>query len=182
MRNVFKSPDPEDDELLHLLWNHSITVALAARHIAARRHVDGELAFLGGLLHDIGKIVVLRTVAEVKRRHPDRKLSRTSLFLLFDSLHCRIGEGLFEAWKLPVAIREMVRDHHAADMATRPQHVQIVALADRMAAKLGASLRPDETLAVHESPLASMLDLDEAAIEEILAAVREDAEKAKAAL
>lgn len=182
MRNVFRSPDPEDDELLHTLWNHSITVAIAARHVATRRRVDGELAFLGGLLHDIGKIVVLRTVAEIKRKHPERKLSRTSLFLLFDSLHCRIGEGLFEAWKLPVAIREIVRDHHAADMATRPEHVRIVAFADRMASKLGASLTPDETLVLHESPLAQFLDLDEATIGEILVQVREDAEKAKAAL
>lgn len=182
MRNVFRSPDPDDDALLHQLWNHSVTVALAAREIAGRCGGDREMAFLGGLLHDIGKIVVLRTVAEIKRRDPARKLSRTSLFMLFDSLHCRIGEGLFEKWKLPLAIREMVRDHHATDLVNRPRHVQIVAFADRVAARLGESLSPDETLVLHELPLAAALGLDETALAEIMESVHRESETAKAAL
>lgn len=182
MRNVFRSPDPEDDALLHQLWNHSVTVALAAREIAARCGGDREMAFLGGLLHDIGKIVVLRTVAEIKRRDPSRRLSRTSLFMLFDSLHCRIGEGLFEKWKLPLAIREMVRDHHATDLVHRPRHVQIVALADRVAAKLGESLAPDEALVLHELPLAAALGLDEAALAEVMETVHRESASAKSAL
>ncbi len=182
MRNVFRSPDPEDDALLHQLWNHSVTVALAAREIAARCGGDREMAFLGGLLHDIGKIVVLRTVAEIKRRDPSRRLSRTSLFMLFDSLHCRIGEGLFEKWKLPLAIREMVRDHHATDLVLRPRHVQIVAFADRIAAKLGESLSPDETLVLHELPLAVALGLDEGALAEVMETVHRESESAKSAL
>ena len=182
MRNVFRSPDPEDDALLHQLWNHSVAVALAAREIATRVGGDREMAFLGGLLHDIGKIVVLRTVAEIKRRDPARRLSRTSLFMLFDSLHCRIGEGLFEKWKLPLAIREMVRDHHATDLVTRPRHVQIVALADRVAAKMGESLAPDDTIVLHALPLATALGLDEGTLVEVLESVRRESEAAKAAL
>lgn len=182
MRNVFRSPDPEDDALLHQLWNHSLAVALASRHLATRLRADGELAFLGGLLHDIGKIVVLRTVAEIKRRAPDRKLSRTSLILLFDSLHCRIGEGLFEAWKLPVAIREMVRDHHATDFADRPVLVRIVAFADRIAAKLGESLAPTPELVLEDLPLATLLGLDAQGVTDLLESVRADLVKAKAAL
>lgn len=183
MRNVFRSPDPDDDALLHRLWDHSLTVALASRHIAQRtRSGDPELTFLGGLLHDIGKIVVLRTVAEIKRRRPDRKLSQTSLFLLFDSLHCRIGEGLFEAWKLPTPIREIVRDHHAQDLGALPRHVLIVVFADRVAAHLGWSLAPDPASALHEHPAAALLDLGADDIAELVEAVRGDAERARAAL
>ncbi len=183
MRNVFKSPDPEDDALLHQLWDHSLTVAIGARRIASRtRGNDPELAFLGGLLHDIGKIVVLRTVAEIKRQNPGRKLSQTSLFLLFDSLHCKIGEGLFEAWKLPAVIRDVVRDHHARDLSTQPQHVVVVAFADQMAARLGMSLAPTPDLELHTLPAAGLLELSADEIAELLPMVAADAERARAAL
>jgi putative nucleotidyltransferase with HDIG domain len=182
MRNVFRSPDPADDDLMRELWSHSVTVALAARALAQRCGSDPELAFLGGLLHDIGKIVVLRTVAIMKKQDPSRRLSRTSLFMLFDSLHCSIGEGLFEKWKLPVAIREMVRDHHASDLVERPLHVRIVALADRMAARLGDSLMPDDTIVLHTLPVAASLGLGETELEGMLEQVRLESESAKAAL
>ena len=71
---------------------------------------------------------------------------------------------------------------HATDLVLRPRHVQIVAFADRIAAKLGESLSPDETLVLHELPLAFALGLDEAVLAEVMETVHRESESAKSAL
>ena len=44
------------------LWNHSLCAALAARAIAPRvGYRDVEMAFLGGLLHDVGEMVLFNS-------------------------------------------------------------------------------------------------------------------------
>ena len=44
------------------LWNHSLCAALAARAIAPRvGYPDVEMAFLGGLLHDVGEMVLFNS-------------------------------------------------------------------------------------------------------------------------
>jgi putative nucleotidyltransferase with HDIG domain len=181
VKNVFHSPDPADAALLRRMWGHASAVALASRRVAdLTSAADPESAYLAGLLHDIGKIVLLRAIADVKKRDPRRHLSEATLLAVFDSLHCVVGEELFEAWKLPPAIREVARHHHDPDLSPFPPLVTVVALGDHVAARLGESLKPDGKLAVAETPAARAFGLDEAVIEHLLASVQEDIRRAKA--
>ncbi|MEO7962607.1 MAG: HDOD domain-containing protein, partial [Gemmatimonadaceae bacterium] len=59
LKGAFRHPQPEKARILEVLWNHSVTTAFAARAIASRVRVDSERAFLAGLLHDCGKVLVL---------------------------------------------------------------------------------------------------------------------------
>ncbi len=42
----------------HLLWRHTLGVATCARVIAEQTGFDPEVAFTGGLLHDIGQLLM----------------------------------------------------------------------------------------------------------------------------
>ncbi len=45
---------------LSSFWKHSIAVAIVSKHLAATAFKDkDEDCFVGGLLHDIGKIIIL---------------------------------------------------------------------------------------------------------------------------
>ena len=183
VKDVFNSPDPTEAQMLRKLWSHASTVALASRRIAdLTSAADPEPSFLAGLLHDIGKVVVLRAVSEMKRQDPKRRLSDESLITLLDSLHLSVGEELFEAWDLPQAIREVARHHHDADLCPLPPLVAVVALGDLCAVKMGESLKPDPGLDIAASFPAQALKLGASTLEEMMAAIKEDVERAKEAL
>lgn len=54
---------PQFKEIMDGLWQRSMTTAFAASHLSMTlRKGDSEQVFLGGMLHDIGKMIVLRTL------------------------------------------------------------------------------------------------------------------------
>ncbi len=184
-RNAFRSDQPEDERLFRSLWDHSIVTALAARRLASRvSGVGPELAFLGGLLHDFGKVLILHCAASLRKRlgHPSG-LSETALLEFFDSLHCKVGDNLFNKWNLPVEIRDVARRHHDEKFVD-PQDrlIATVAFADGVAAKLGASLRPDPSLSLLDRPAASLVRIDDVRLASLLVDLEDDILRVREAL
>jgi putative nucleotidyltransferase with HDIG domain len=99
-------------------WRHSIAAALCARSLARHANVDQDYAFIAGLLHDIGRLVLAssfpddyaQAVAYCERM--DTTMSEAELHVLGVD-HQRIGQMLAEAWKFPPAIQRAIGEHHA---------------------------------------------------------------------
>jgi len=120
--HVFSQFDRNAATAAHLpaLWNHSVAVAALACHIAITETGNKSLAdesFTTGLLHDVGKIVLL---AEMPREY-QRVLKRldgnaqTLCELELEYLGCRheqIGAYLMSVWGLPAPIVQAVEFHH----------------------------------------------------------------------
>jgi putative nucleotidyltransferase with HDIG domain len=180
-RAAFQSRDPRDERLLRALWDHALTTALAARRLAGRA-LNPELAFLGGLLHDLGKVVVLRCAVDLRAQDPERyQLPEPVLLEFFDALHCRVGDALLESWNIPDEVRDVVRRHHDPAFAPEDLLPAIVACADRVATKLGANLRPDPEVGILDSPAASLLRLDDVKVATLLVDVEDDVARFRAA-
>lgn len=103
-----------------LLWQHSLGVATCARVIAEQTGIDPELAFTGGLLHDIGQLL-MHTASpthflEVLELHQREDIP---LFVaeraVFGYDHCEAGRLLATAWKLPTDIVDAIAAHHEPD-------------------------------------------------------------------
>jgi len=173
-RGAFQGSSCEDVEAFRVLWEHSLVTALAARRLAVR-FAPPEQAFLAGLLHDIGKAVLLRCLATLRARDERFRLSPDALQEFMASLHCRAGDGFLETWNIPAEIRTAVRRHHDTDLdAARDGLVAVVACADRVAAKLGASSVPDPDASVLDHPAARVLRLDDVKIAALLVDVEDD--------
>lgn len=184
-KHAFRSSDPQDERIFRALWNHSIVTALASRRLASRTHgVGPELAFLGGLLHDVGKVVILHCAANLRRKQPQRfQISETALLEFFDALHCKVGDSLFDRWNLPQEIRTVVRRHHDERFqGPEDQLVAMVAFANQLAAKLGASLRPDPDRSLLDSPAAALLRLDDVRLASLIVDVEDDIERVQGAI
>lgn len=90
---------------------HGVTTGMLARHIAQSSSADADEAFAQGLLHDIGKLFLLKLRAEYVRRGgvlPDSaELERVER-----EFHPEIGSLAMQLWGLPPVLREPIRWHH----------------------------------------------------------------------
>lgn len=128
------------DEFATVLWRRSIASATVMHGLSEFTPVDKDEAFLIGLLHDIGNIVVLRVM------HGDTVYSKYVADLeTFDYLcaesHQEFGELIADAWKLPDHLKRLVSDHHAfpaEDDPLRAHRLQLQ-LTDMIVALLGYS-------------------------------------------
>mgnify|MGYP005849237179 CR=1 FL=1 len=108
------------------LWEHSLACALVARRLAQQtRLVDPEEAFTAGLLHDIGKTILLRYFPRSYRRVLSiARQQKCPLFLaerlVFSVTHAEVGGWLLERWRIPSPFCEAVALHHVPVPETQP--------------------------------------------------------------
>jgi putative nucleotidyltransferase with HDIG domain len=102
-------------------WRHSIAAALCAKSLARHARLDQDAAFLAGLLHDIGRLVLASSFPDAYAQavdyceHEDTTISEAELHVLGVD-HQRTGRMLAEAWKFPPAIQRAIGQHHAPAM------------------------------------------------------------------
>ncbi len=102
------------------LRNHSLITAACAKHIARMENADAKLvdeAFIGGLLHDTGKLVLAANFsaqyARAMKLAQDGGLSFTAAeHGVFGCTHGDVGGYLLGLWGLPVPVVECVSYHH----------------------------------------------------------------------
>ncbi len=157
-------------------WRHALATAAGAETIARRVQLpDPEEAFIAGLLHDIGHLILTMAVPDEHAAIHDRGLlgdvERERATMGLD--HCRAGRQLLQHWKLPQPLLECVRLHHAPDACLNGESplLTVVALADRVSRVLGA---PGEGIRVEDDvvSLANSLGLSPAGVLEMVPAIR----------
>ncbi len=103
-----------------LLWRHSLGVASCARVVAEQTGINPELAFTGGLLHDIGQILMhvaspLNYVQALELSHASDIPLIAAERSIFGYDHAAAGRALALTWKLPGDIVEAIAAHHEPD-------------------------------------------------------------------
>ena len=175
---AFKADNPAQAKYYGTIWKHSLTTAVAARRLAELVNVPKETAFLAGLLHDIGRVCVLRGITTLRKRDPKGfVLPDNTIGEFTDALHCPMGEVLCKAWNIPVELSDAIKRHHDANL-TEPKDMlaAVVQVADLMAAKTGVSLHPEPNLKLVERPAFAALQLDDVRIATLLVELEDECE------
>jgi HD-like signal output (HDOD) protein len=102
-RAQYRARDQELAAILRLLWNHASMTAMGAQWIATRIHAKaiGEVCFIGGLLHDIGQLVILRAIDELKQNAETNPISPSLVKEVLIAAHCQLGCSLLSHWNIP---------------------------------------------------------------------------------
>lgn len=125
---------PEAETIMRSLWRHSLAAGCFGKEIARARRRNVESSFLCGLLHDVGKPVVLSALLD-HRESLDVELTNSILRAAMAEYHCEVGGALARAWKMPPAVEESIRFHHDdyESAPTSAEAAMTTCLADHLA-------------------------------------------------
>jgi HD-like signal output (HDOD) protein len=140
------------------LWSHSMTCATFAKAIAGRESEDTTLieqAFIGGLLHDVGKLLLFAKKRPEYEQAIDQALKdgrpiQETERDLFGASHCDVGAYLLGLWGLPGPVVEALLFHHR--IADYPEPGLSPALIVHVADSMYHKLQPDHN--TRKAPMA----------------------------
>lgn len=118
-------------------WKHSVGTAFAARAIAKKLSTEVEGAFLSGMMHDLGKVVLDRFFSEYYREVIEHVRTNDNVFLLdaekqlMGVTHAQVGGQLADAWNFAENFTTAITSHHTPVGIRRYQRlVSVVHMAD----------------------------------------------------
>jgi putative nucleotidyltransferase with HDIG domain len=181
--DLFPSRTSRDRRHQESLWDHSLGCAIGAKAIgAALRHEKLEELFVAGLLHDIGKIVVMTMLPEhfsriTARVAEGRLLISDAEAEVLGCTHADIGRLLAQRWNLPTKLISPIEHHHdPAAAGAWAVEASIVHLADILARALGLGSGGDAKVPPLDPAAWELLKLKTASLDAVMAAMLDEFE------
>lgn len=123
------------------LWKHSLVTAIASQLIVSIKQPRlAEQAFIAGLLHDLGKFLLLsfkKQETQLLLNKLEANPSQYSLpleMIIFDANHQDIGAFFAQQWQFPENVTNCIRYHHSIDFADKDKDfIAAVAVANNIA-------------------------------------------------
>lgn len=136
-RNLFNAEMPLIEALLEQQWLHSMSTAACARQLALRLQLPSpEGYFTVGLLHDIGKFLLLSVLQDLYRGRGS--LEEAAVRECLAHYHQRFGVSILQRWDFPAPFIEIVSYHHDRDyLAQCAPGLAAVELADVLVSHQG---------------------------------------------
>lgn len=169
------------------LWLHAVCVAAGSRQLARQCKMtadESEALFVGGLLHDIGKLLLvtyLQDGPKVTTEQSVAEYERATVGLD----HTEAGALVTAKWNLAAEIQEVIKGHHEdpadtdGDAPATSQGLACVRLADCVAHELGIGYLPErapvDTVRAEDLAAVGLDDASWAAMRDELATVMEEA-------
>jgi putative nucleotidyltransferase with HDIG domain len=146
-----------------LFWVHSLTTGICSHALASMmKYPQPEDAFLAGLLHDIGKMVLDDFLNEefdkvLRMSYQDDLPVRLAEQSIFEANHAYFGSKIASSWGFPQVIANGIGDHHqyqkVAASAGEQSIGAIVCMGNQMAKALLAGSGGDHLAEREGSPL-----------------------------
>ncbi len=143
------SKEIKNSPIARKIWEHSLAVAMTARELSKVLGMRGtEEAFTCGLLHDIGKLILLSNDIEGYPTILGYTGENDMLWgedELYGYNHTEVGSLIARRWNLPEEVYYSILHHHNPSQSDQGNIVtHLVDIADTMANIKGYGLRPEE--------------------------------------
>ncbi len=132
------------DSLMQRCWKYNLATAIVCEWLAGFLPLEPEACYTAGLIHDIGRLALLRGFPEkyeqVIATMPDHNfdLLRAEK-AVFDIDHCEAGRWLMDQWDFSTDLKDVVAFHHLTPDSKTPAIVAVVYIGWQIADMLGFS-------------------------------------------
>lgn len=169
--DFYNSGNQTINRLMQDLWNHALSCAVGSKWITRKAGYPGMAseAFMGGLMHDIGKLALLKVLDDIMNKEaPAADLTEQTIRNIMDEMHQEVGESLMKSWNFPDFYCDVAARHHDEQMETKNMLLVSVRLANLACRKLGRSMHtPDSLINLAATPETEFLGLTEIALSEL---------------
>ena len=187
---VFDANDP----VTHILWDHSIATAIASNLLAtALGTAHADEAYIAGILHDVGKLVIYRQHKEI---YGDMLGEAVAVPMRIHQLeqerfeffnHMSVGGLAILKWKLSETVAEAARFHHEVETSldrrlVNTQMTCIVSVASLIANSLGFGWPTCDCSEMDRKACVQHLGLSLERLEKIREQVKTDIESQRGAM
>lgn len=179
---------PADFLDMESFWRHSLACGIAARLLAMEKRLPkSEKFFVAGLLHDVGRLVLLMQAPELARKVVERYRGGGILLqeaerevLGYD--HQAIVHALLRHWKFPDFILQAIGHHHEVMPGVIPSLESIVVhFADYLVSAMQIGTSGEQFVPPVDSRAWDLLGLTPAGLTSLAAAIDEQMEAVEAA-
>lgn len=135
--SAFSAPQTGYDLAPGQLWHHSMSCALVSQVLAGKLGCnDGHELFTAALLHDIGKLVIDRFVADnfeaMFQLMQDKGYGMVETEKAYFGIdHAELGGVIAKIWGFPESLTTAIKHHHRLDLdSATPNMVSLTALSN----------------------------------------------------
>lgn len=168
--SLYKSKLPFLQTYMTDSWNRAYASALGTSWLARRiGRIDlADAAFLSGLLHDVGDLLILMVIEQIAGKGgSSANFSAQLIKESLASLHCESGHMLMQRWNLPETYCHIARDHHCEEVDSRDSLLLMVRLMDQVGENMGIGRPSDPNLLPAASQEAQTLGASEIMLAEL---------------
>jgi HD-like signal output (HDOD) protein len=151
------------------LWQHAQGCATGTRWLARRccYFAIADQAYCAGLLHNIGKLLLLAAMQTVASDGDlEMELSEALVLEVISKTHVEQGLRLFDEWSLPEVYKTLVSEYHTEEPDIQNTIVALVKLANTGCRKIGLGLDKSPDIVLPTTGEAQFLGIDEIALAE----------------
>jgi HD-like signal output (HDOD) protein len=178
VQGQFETNQDSNKKALETLWNHAIGSAAVAKTLAKRVDYD---AFLAGLLHGIGRLIVLRALDHLAQVDKDLVLTPSAIDELAEALQYEMGYSTLRNWNFDDDICEAAHAMSPDLAASTEPIIRIVQAADLIVQKLGMHPLPDPDLDLLGQGAIQSFEISEAEMDALLVELQSEIDEVKSA-
>jgi len=128
--------------LVNQCWRHSAACAVVCEHLAPMFHHSPNRGFTAGIIHDVGRLALLKTYSTeyggvLSRQYADVSDALRAERAALNVDHAVAGAWLVKTWSYPGTFIEICQLHHALPERTDSSLVALTKVACRVADALG---------------------------------------------
>ncbi|MCE5336790.1 MAG: HDOD domain-containing protein [Desulfobacteraceae bacterium] len=144
-RNHYKSSNKVLDKFLQISWKHALCAAIGSKWLMEKlgHRAQRDEAFLAGLLHDIGKLVLIKVFEKMNSKNEELVFSDAFISEILVSMHATLGYELLEEWSIPESYCKIALNHHDEEFDKDNHLLMTVRIVNEVCRKSGISTNPE---------------------------------------